>query len=184
MRPECSPQEAAQLGFVAAVALGDAVGSVVPPLIEVQFKWPNDLLLNESKGAGILLESKIVDGELAWLVLGIGVNVAAFPQDLDQPVTSLRYEGAPPEVTAVALLEAFGPHFMARVNRWLDDGFAPIRQSWLGHAYGLGEAIAVDLPGERLEGRFRDLDEKGSLLLEQADGSLRAITAGDVYRIA
>ncbi|MDX1574557.1 MAG: biotin--[acetyl-CoA-carboxylase] ligase [Kiloniellales bacterium] len=71
LRPDCPPQEAAQLGFVAAVALGDAIGSVAPPMIEVRFKWPNDVLLNERKGAGILLESKIVDGSMEWLVLGI-----------------------------------------------------------------------------------------------------------------
>ena len=181
LRPDCSPQEAAQLGFVAAVALGDAIGSVAPPMIEVRFKWPNDVLLNGRKGAGILLESKIIDGALDWLVLGIGVNVEAFPPDLEPPATSLRYEGATAEVTAVRVLEAFAPHFMSRVNRWLDDGFAPIRRSWLAHAFGLGEAIGVDLAQERLEGRFKDLDEDGTLILELPDGETRGIAAGDVY---
>jgi BirA family biotin operon repressor/biotin-[acetyl-CoA-carboxylase] ligase len=72
---------------------------------------------------------------------------------------------------------------MSRVNRWLDDGFAPIRQSWLNHAYGLGEAIGVELARERLEGRFKDLDENGTLILELPDGSVRNVAAGDVYRI-
>jgi BirA family biotin operon repressor/biotin-[acetyl-CoA-carboxylase] ligase len=183
LRPDCPPQEAAQLGFVAAVALGDAIGSVAPPMIEVHFKWPNDVLLNERKGAGILLESKIVEGVMEWLVLGVGVNVESYPPDLEPPATSLRFEGAPGDVTAVRLLEAFTRHFMSRVNRWLDDGFAPIRQSWLNHAYGLGEAIGVDLAGERLEGRFKDLDENGTLILELPDGSVRNVAAGDVYRI-
>ncbi len=183
LRPECSPQQAAQLGFVAAVALGDAIGSVAPPMIEVQFKWPNDVLLNERKGAGILLESKIADGALEWLVLGVGVNVEAYPQDLEPPATSLHFEGAPGDLTAVRMLEAFAPHFMSRVNRWLDDGFAPIRRSWLNHAYGLGEQIGVDLSRERLEGRFKDLDENGTLILELPDGGTRSVAAGDVYRI-
>ncbi len=183
LRPDCSPQQAAQLGFVAAVALGDAIGSVAPPMIEVQFKWPNDVLLNERKGAGILLESKIVDGAMEWLVLGIGVNVEAYPEDLEPPATSLRFEGTPGDVTAVRVLEAFAPHFMSRVNRWLDDGFAPIRRSWLNHAYGLGEQIGVDLSRERVEGRFKDLDENGTLILELPDGTTRSIAAGDVYRI-
>jgi BirA family biotin operon repressor/biotin-[acetyl-CoA-carboxylase] ligase len=183
LRPDCSPQQAAQLGFVAAVALGDAIGSVVPPMIEVQFKWPNDVLLNERKGAGILLESKIVDGAMDWLVLGIGANVESYPQDLEPPATSLRFEGAPGDVTAMRLLEAFAPHFMSRVNRWLDDGFAPIRRGWLNHAYGLGEEIGVDLASEHLEGRFKDLDDNGTLILELPDGGTRSIAAGDVYRI-
>ncbi len=183
LRPDCSPQQAAQLGFVAALALGDAIGSVAPPMIEVQFKWPNDVLLNGRKGAGILLESKIVEGRLEWLVLGIGVNVAAYPQDLEPPATSLRFEGAPGDVTAVRLLEAFAPHFMSRVNRWLDDGFAPIRRDWKNHAFGLGEAIGVDRAAERVEGRFKDLDENGALIVELPDGGTLSVAAGDVYRI-
>jgi len=183
LRPECSPQQAAQLGFVAAVALGDAIGSVAPPMIEVHFKWPNDVLLNGRKGAGILLESKIVEGRLEWLVLGIGVNVAAYPPDLDPPATSLRFEGAPGDLTAVRLLEAFAPHFMSRVDRWLEDGFAPIRKGWMNHAYGLGERIGVDLTAERIEGRFKDLDETGVLVVELPDGGTRSVAAGDVYLI-
>ena len=58
LRPERPPMEAAQIGFLAALALGEAVGSVAPPMIEVQYKWPNDVLFNGRKGAGILLESK------------------------------------------------------------------------------------------------------------------------------
>ena len=183
LRPDCSAQEAAQLGFVAAVALGDAIGSVAPPMIEVQFKWPNDILLNERKGVGILLESKIVDGALEWLVIGVGVNVESYPPDLEPPATSLRFEGAPGDVTAVSLLEAFARHFMSRVNRWIDDGFAPIRRDWLNHAFGLGEAIGVDLAHERLQGRFEDLDENGTLILELPDGGTRKVAAGDIYRI-
>jgi len=183
LRPDCSPQEAAQLGFVAALALGDAIGSVAPPMIEVQFKWPNDVLLNGRKAAGILLESKILDGVMDWLVLGMGVNVESFPQDLDPPATSLRFEGTPGDVTAVRLLEAFAPHFMSRVNRWIDDGFAPSRRDWLNHAYGLGEMVAVDLARERVEGRLKDLDEDGVLIVELPDGGTRKIAAGDVYLI-
>jgi len=183
LRPDCPPQAAAQLGFVAALALGDAIGSVAPPMIEVRFKWPNDVLLNGRKGAGILLESKIAKGEIDWLVLGIGVNVESYPPEVEPPATSLLFEGAPPGLTAIALLEAFAPHFMSRVNRWIDDGFAPIRRDWMNHAYGLGETLGVELARERVEGRFADLDENGVLILEQADGGTRRIAAGDVYLI-
>ena len=181
LRPECAPAEAAQLGFVAGLALGEAIGSVAPPLIEVTYKWPNDLLLNERKAAGILLESRSSpDGTLECLILGVGVNLRHFPEDTSFPATSLHFEGAT-EVEVVALLEAFGRYFMSWVNRWLDDGFAPVRRAWLHHAHGLGEVIEVRLPRETLKGTFKDLDARGALVLELPDGARREISAGDVY---
>ena len=182
LRPDCAPAEAAQLGFVAALGLGGGIGSVAPPLVEVRYKWPNDVLFNGRKGAGILLESRMSpSGGMDWLVLGLGVNVTSFPEDATFPATSLRFEGAPSTLSEVDLLEAFARHFLTWINRWLEDGFAPIRETWLRHAHGLGEAIEVRLPGETLSGRFRDLDDSGALLLELADGRIRPIAAGDVY---
>ncbi len=182
LRPDCTPAEAAQLSFVAGLALGEAIGSVAPPMIEVTYKWPNDVLLNGRKGAGILLESRSgADGTLDCLILGVGANVQHFPDDSEFPATSLRFEGAPPDVSEVELLEAFSRYFLSWVNRWLDDGFPPIRRAWLNHAHGLGEEIEVRLPRETLKGTFKDLDESGALVLELADGETRLISAGDVY---
>ncbi len=182
LRPECGPAEAAQLGFVAGLAIGDAFGSVAPPMTEVTYKWPNDVLLNGRKGAGILLESQSgAYGTVDCLILGVGANVLHHPEDRAFPATSLRFEGAPPDVGAVELLEAFSRHFLSWVNRWRDDGFAPIRRAWLNHAHALGEEIEVRLPRETLKGTFKDLDESGTLVLELPDGGMRRISAGDVY---
>ncbi len=181
-RPECPLAEAAQLSFIAALALGDAVGSVAPPMIEVTYKWPNDVLFNERKGAGILLESKDDGaGGVEWLVIGIGANVSSFPTETRYPATSLHFEGCPPSLGSVDLLEAFCRHFLSWVNRWLDDGFAPVRQTWLNHAQALGEEIEVRLPTETLTGRFEGIDAQGALQLILAGGQRRSIAAGDVY---
>src|SRR3546814_4207110 len=94
-------------------------------MLEVTYKWPNDVLVHGRKAAGILLESRGSAGELEWLVIGLGVNVASFPQDTRLPATSLHFEGCPPEVSEVDLLEAFARHMLAWINRWLDNGFAP-----------------------------------------------------------
>lgn len=182
LRPDGPPARAAQLSFLAALAVGDAVGSVAPPMIEVRYKWPNDVLFNERKGAGILLESRTAGQDhLDWLLLGIGVNVASHPEQARLPATSLRFEGMPSSVTAIDLLEAFSRHFMRWVDQWLAEGFEPIRQGWLRHAKGLGEIIEVRLPRDTLSGRFLDLDGSGALLLELPDGTRRKVTAGDVY---
>jgi len=182
LRPECEVATAAQLSFVAALGVGDAIGSVAPALLEVTYKWPNDVLLNGRKVSGILLESRTeATGRLEWLVLGVGVNVRSHPEDTSFPATSLAFEGTPSSVTEVELLQAFSRHFLAWVNRWLEDGFPPVRQAWLSHAHKRGETIEVRVPKETLTGTFADLDADGALILEMPDGARRQITAGDVY---
>ena len=182
LRPDCPVAEAAQLGFVAALGVGDGVGSAAPPMIEVHFKWPNDVLFNGRKGSGILLESKIsASVGLDWLVLGIGVNLSSYPENTSFPATSLAFEGAPPDLQVEQLLEAISRHLLSWVHRWRDEGFAPIRQAWLRHAKGIGEELEVRLSNERLRGTFRELDESGALVLELPGGETRRIHAGDVY---
>ncbi|RMD62941.1 MAG: biotin--[acetyl-CoA-carboxylase] ligase [Alphaproteobacteria bacterium] len=182
LRPDCSPGEAAQLGFVAALAIADAIGTVTPPLMEVTFKWPNDVLLSGRKVAGILLEARTSpEGALEWLILGLGINVLSHPEKTDFPATSLVFEGADPSLSDIVVLEAFARHFLARVDTWLNDGFAPIRRAWLERAHALEQEIHVRLAHETLTGTFRDLDETGALVLDLPGGSRRIITAGDVF---
>jgi len=179
LRPECPPREAGQLAFVAALGVGGAIGALMPPMSEIAFKWPNDILLNERKVAGILIETSIsTPGRLDWMVLGIGVNVAQAPEG--DAATSLRFdEGGP--ITIEETLEAFCRHFLVWVNRWRDDGFAPIRAAWLHHAQGIGAPATVRLANETVVGTFVDLDPDGALIVETANGYRRAITAGDVF---
>jgi BirA family biotin operon repressor/biotin-[acetyl-CoA-carboxylase] ligase len=182
VRPDCGLAEAAQFSFVTAVALGDAIGSVASPQMAVNYKWPNDVLLNGRKVAGILLESKgDAEQRLEWLVIGVGANVSSFPPETRLPATSLHFEGCPTTVSAVDLLEAFARHLLSWINVWLDEGFAPVRAAWLRHAGGLQEEIEVRLPQETLKGVFVDLDAAGALELRQADGTTRRIAAGEVY---
>ena len=182
LRPMCAPREAAQLGFVAGLGLVDALGSVIPPMIEVHLKWPNDVLLNDRKAAGLLLEMATTEaGEIDFLLLGLGCNVKTFPQETEFPATSIHFEGAPPSLCEVDVLEAFSRHFLTWVNRWLEDGFAQIRQTWLRHAWHLGEEIEVRVGEDELKGVFRDLDADGALLLTTPNGAETRVSAGDVF---
>ncbi|MGM0561986.1 MAG: biotin--[acetyl-CoA-carboxylase] ligase, partial [Pseudomonadota bacterium] len=77
LRPECEPSQAVQLGFVTALAIGDAIGAVSPP-VNVTYKWPNDVLLNNGKVAGILMETRSrAEGGIDHLILGCGINIAS-----------------------------------------------------------------------------------------------------------
>lgn len=183
LRPLGLAAQAAQLGFVAALGLGDALEPLLPRGHDLRFKWPNDVLLDGGKLAGILLESETAAGDrVAFVVIGVGVNLVTSPADAEFPAMSLAAAGVP-NVTPGLLLEAFAPHFESWHRRWLAEGFAPVRGAWLARASGLGEAVRVRLERATLLGRFLDLDEEGALLLEGEDGR-RRIAAGEVFPVA
>jgi len=180
LRPACPAADANQLGFVAALGLGDAVGDSAPPLTELRCKWPNDVLLNGRKFAGILLESETsAHAALDWLVLGVGVNVVAHPDDAAYPTTSLHAEGCL-ALDAGAMLESFARCFLVWHERWRDEGFSPVRAAWLRRAAGIGDAITVRLAGEEIAGRFIGIEADGALALQTAAGA-RRIAAGEVF---
>lgn len=183
LRPAGPIAQAAQLGFVAALALGDALEPMLAPGRALRFKWPNDVLLDGRKLAGILLESETASGErVAFVVIGIGVNLAAAPAESEFPAISLAAAGMP-GITSTLLLDPFAHHFELWHRRWLAEGFAPVRRAWLARASGLGEAVRVRLERATLLGRFLDLDEEGALLLEGKEGR-RRIAAGEVFPAA
>lgn len=155
-----------QLAFVAALAAVDALG----PHGDVRLKWPNDVLLGGRKLAGILIE---VENRLA--VIGLGVNLVSAPGDTRLPATTLPNPPPPRE-----LLAGFCAGLDRWYRRWAAEGFAPVRARWLLCADGLDKPIEVRLPQETLTGRFAGLDDAGGLILDQAAGARRIISAGDV----
>jgi BirA family biotin operon repressor/biotin-[acetyl-CoA-carboxylase] ligase len=180
LRPDCPAHQAPQLGFVAALAIGDALGAMLPRLEGPRYKWPNDVLVNGRKIAGILLESEMTAlDKLTFLIVGVGVNLTASPQGTAFPATSVAEE-CDGEVAPAAMLEKFSGHFEWWKKRWQTEGFAPVRAAWLAAATLRGEPIRVHLEAATLHGRFLDLDEQGALLLE-ADGEHRRISAGEVF---
>jgi BirA family transcriptional regulator, biotin operon repressor / biotin---[acetyl-CoA-carboxylase] ligase len=173
-----SPAKAPQLSFVTALAVHDAIAECAPhlgPLLKV--KWPNDLLIQKAKVAGILIEG---ESEPVFAVaIGIGVNCAAHPDTTDYPATDLAAMGA--LVVPDALFAVLSAAMDRRLAQWKQgQGFAEIRADWLKRAAGLGEMLQVRLPERELSGRFDGLDESGRLLLGQG-GKITAVTAGEVF---
>jgi len=183
LRPIDPP--AASLAFVAAVALEEVVRAYVYARDAginagdgggLQLKWPNDLLFDGAKLAGILLEGA---GEA--VVIGFGVNLAHFPQGLDRPVTSLAAIGGQAPDPAL-FLEDLAAAFARWVARWRGEGLAPVRAAWLARAHAKGTALTARLPdGEAIDGMFDGIDADGALILRLADGTSRVIHAGDVF---
>lgn len=182
LRPDAPAPRAAQLGFIAALGLGDALLDIAGRAIDPRYKWPNDVLVRGRKLAGILLESETgADGRLDFVVIGVGVNILAMPENVEYPSTSLAAEGIT-GVTPADVLAAFAYRFGRWERRWQRAGFAPVRKAWLARAAGLGEQIRVRLERASLLGRFVDLDHDGTLLLDAADGRHR-IAAGEVFPV-
>jgi BirA family biotin operon repressor/biotin-[acetyl-CoA-carboxylase] ligase len=176
----CAMRDGAQLGFVAGLALHDAAADLLGEERGLGLKWPNDLLLDGAKLAGILLEATSVGpGRMLAVAIGCGVNVAGAPQGTPYPATCLAVHA--PLVDRDALFERFSARFAARLLAWdRGAGFAALRRDWLARAAGLGAEIRVRLPTGDLAGRFTDLDEHGRLLLQQP-GGLVSLDAGDLF---
>lgn len=186
-RPGSAPAGAAQLGFVAALGLGDAILRLTGPALPLRYKWPNDLLIGGRKCAGVLLESELSGGggsagAVDFVVIGIGVNLVSKPEDVEFPATSLAEQGAA-AIAPTTLLQACVEHFDAWATRWRCGGFAPVRRAWLARAAaGIGDEVRVRLATDMLSGRFLDLDSDGALLIEAAGGR-RLIAAGEVFPV-
>ena len=171
VRPDCPAARAAELGFVAALAVADMVPAGRP----VRLKWPNDVLVEGAKVAGILPESSIgADGQAEHVILGIGVNVGFAPE-----LPEMRYPGACLGGTVEIALETLAAALAQRLARWRRDGFEPVRAEWLAKAGPLGLEVDVKLGEELVRGRFAGMDREGALLLDTAAGP-RRIVAGEL----
>jgi BirA family biotin operon repressor/biotin-[acetyl-CoA-carboxylase] ligase len=193
---EPAPDVPATLGFVAGLALIDALQSVSGDLRmslaldggslaadarrRFALKWPNDLLLDGAKLAGILLEGVALAPGRQAVVVGIGVNIRRAPSGTPYAATSLAEAGV--AVTAEALFEALAEAWVGYAAIWAEGrGFAAIRYAWLVRAAGRGAPIAVDLGGDVRRGTFETIDETGRLVVRGQDGRTDTIAAGDVH---
>ncbi len=177
------PAEAAQLSFIAALAVADLAAAFVPPSL-VRLKWPNDPLVDGRKVSGVLIESGArPDGRL-WLACGIGVNLAHPPVAPERPATALAEhlaDGVSGPPSPEAALDQLAESFERWRRAWTRDGFEPIRVAWTERAIGLGSPCEVRLGSETLHGVAEALEADGGLRLRLRDGEVRRITAGDVF---
>lgn len=178
-----SPAEAAQITFIAALAVADLLDAFAPAGL-VTIKWPNDVMLDGRKASGILVESGPSSTGGLWLAVGIGVNLAHAPSDTERPATALadhlRHDvaAAPSlDVAAGMLAEAFA----VWQSRWETLGFQPVLDAWAARTPGLHGPCVARLGHETLTGVADGVEVDGALRLRLADGSLRLVSAGDVF---
>ncbi|MDP3856040.1 biotin--[acetyl-CoA-carboxylase] ligase [Phenylobacterium sp.] len=172
--------EAAQVSFVAALAAADLAETCLGAGA-ARLKWPNDVLVHGHKAVGILVESGTRPDGVLWLAVGIGINLAHAPQDVERPATAFADHMIAPPPAPLDALEVLATRFEHWRGAWARDGFAPIAKGWTAHAHGLGEPCEARLPNQTIKGIALGLDSDGALRLKLDDGAILRITAGDVF---
>jgi BirA family transcriptional regulator, biotin operon repressor / biotin---[acetyl-CoA-carboxylase] ligase len=184
LQTRVNPTIATQLSFVAALAAYDAIAMHLdaPRLPGLRLKWPNDVMLDGAKLAGVLLESLAAPrGDGLAVALGIGVNIGEMPAETGRPVASLGlgYAGVR------SVFDALSNALETWLVRWEEgSGFAAVREAWLDRAFALNKPISVNLNGSAIRGRFCGVDRAGALQLETEPGVVITVTAGDIYPVA
>ncbi len=184
LRPSESADKVALRSFVTSLALHDAFVAASGRATSFALKWPNDVLLNGGKVAGILLESIGTGTGVGHLAIGIGVNLMHAP-DKSQvetgavaPVSLISETGA--SVGPEEFLDLLAPAYAHWETQFTTYGFSPIRTAWLARAARLGEVITARTATSETVGTFETVDEQGNLILNTANGRV-AITAADVF---
>ena len=178
LRPEGRLAEGGLWSLLSAVALADAVAGVLQDPAALRLKWPNDLMLNGGKLAGILLDSTAgADGRFASIVIGIGVNIATRPEMAGRVTACIA------DVVAAPLPEVMAERLLDRLGYWIGvqgrEGFGPVREAWLARSHPVGTAMRLRQGEVDLDGSFAGLADDGSILLDIA-GTTRAFAAGEV----
>ncbi|WP_375359421.1 biotin--[acetyl-CoA-carboxylase] ligase [Candidatus Tisiphia endosymbiont of Neophilaenus lineatus] len=159
------------LSFVMAIVVYKTINSLTASSENsIKLKWPNDVLINDKKVSGILLESISINDN-NYLIIGVGINVKGSSLNIDQLATNLSDENI--EVKDLEyLLELLMINFAKYFSRWKQEGFSKIRQYWLKRAYKLGKTVTVNDGNTKISGIFKDIDENGSIRIQLASGQV------------
>lgn len=173
-RPMCDAQHIGFLSLMVGVAVYKAAVELGETTEALMLKWPNDVLLNGQKCAGILLESDVsADGQIEWVAAGVGVNIVSSPDDEGVALNI--------DVEVDVFRDCFLKHLQDMYGLFQKDDFGSIIKEWLAVGHSEGTDLTVKIGKEHVQGCFDGLDADGNLILGLGAGAQRIISAGEVY---
>jgi BirA family biotin operon repressor/biotin-[acetyl-CoA-carboxylase] ligase len=179
LKPNCSLMEASQLSFVMAVAMGEVISPLLPSPNMLTYKWPNDLLLDNKKVAGILIQTESNSASnLEVCIVGVGINIQSVPDNLTYPVTGLSQHSSE-DIDVNQLLSTLLKSIDMYYTIWQQQGFEPIRKLWLQRAHSLQQEMTIKIGEISINGIFMGINSLGVLLFKQSDGSIREFASID-----
>ncbi len=180
LRPRVSPAEAPALNLLAAVAVTEALRSVTG--LEAGIKWPNDVLVEGRKLAGILMEMKTGSDGIEYVLVGVGVNAnidpAVMPSDLRLPVATILGETGR-QTDLENLLDTILASFWTYYENWPNHR-AGVLSRWRELSVTLGRRVTISSAGRTVTGSARDINSDGSLIVVDAAGAALTVHAGDL----
>lgn len=167
--PEVPLAQAAAMLVTCGIGFSNALGALAPPEVAVHLEWDGALRVNGARCGRLRMAATTTDPSVVpdWLI--VALDVPLIPGDADAPgltpdETSLFEEGCV-EVDPSDLLASWTRHTLVWINRWLDEGTAPLAANWRGMVHGTGEATTQTLNGTALSGTFLGVDEDFGMLL-------------------
>lgn len=181
VKPDCSPNQASQLTFLAAAALRESLLQLPGFMAEISFKWPNDVLIEGKKVAGILLEAVYNSASSAIpVIIGVGINIKDSPQEGMPYPTSCINDYTSRDLDATGFLTSYLSKFNILYQEWQQRKMAVINTYWLPHVRGIGQSCKVTIDGKEQYGVLESIAADGALCVRDSDGLLHMVYSGDV----
>jgi BirA family biotin operon repressor/biotin-[acetyl-CoA-carboxylase] ligase len=179
LRPETHLEAGAQLIYVGAISLAAALAEVIQGMVRLRYGWPNEVRIGLENTAFLELqwpkEWPINEARnVEWLVLGLRLK-----GELGMIADDTLFPDLRP--SAAEILERFGKHFLANINRWAEEGFQTTRKRWLSRADGLDEPMRLAIGVDTVEGVFETIDDQGLLVIRASDGDRRCVSIADFF---
>lgn len=181
LRPNILPYLAPQLTLLTATVLAEVMDSNLG--IRPQIKWPNDVLIDGKKVAGILTEMQAEQDQVLYVIIGIGINVnqstSDLPKDLQERATSFQIEsGIQRELTPI--IQAFLTTFEKKFSTYLEEGFHPVKSTWENYGFRLHETLHIRTGKSEWQGVFQGIAEDGALLAKRENGKIEKVYSGEI----